>query len=181
MQVVDFIHSSGRILPAIATFPSIEFQPSVLTLTVFCGPRFYNVVALACPGSSCPKQIACFQQESSSEEECPLSDVSASKDGLELLFHAMEGEAPDHITLQQAVGMINQAKYCMADTLIPLLPSYFSPITKELQPREVRPLRAVHVTTLSAFSHSVTGHCAYARKTFQHRHEPYPWRSLSKR
>lgn len=124
---------------------------------MFCGPRFYNAVALSCPGSSYPKQKTCFQQESSSEEECPLIDVSASKDGLELLFHAMEGEAPLHVTLQQAVGMINQAKYCMADTLIPLLPSYFAPITKELQPREVRTFVLCYPQTLARIlvAHSV--------------------------
>eukprot|EP00892_Ulva_mutabilis_P007430 jgi/Ulvmu1/5059/UM021_0076.1 len=135
-EVVDFIQASGRMLPAIAKFPSIEFQPSVLTLTVFCGPRFFNALSLACPSTSHDKQTACFQQETNSVEECPLNDVSGSTDGLELLFHAMEGEAPALITMQQAVGLINSAKYCMADALIPLLPCYFSPIMKDLQPRE---------------------------------------------
>lgn len=94
-------------------------------------------MALSCQSTSCANQLAYFQNVSDSVEECPLSDVSGSKEGLELLFHAMEGEAPAHVTLQQAVCLIHSAKYCMADSLIPLLPCYFSPMMKELQPREV--------------------------------------------
>lgn len=36
------------------------------------------------------------------------------------------------------VQLVEHCKYCMADALVPQLPCYFSPIVKELQPREVR-------------------------------------------
>lgn len=111
MQVVEFIHTSGRALPAIAQFPSVEFQPSILTLTVFTGRRFFNALV----DSACHKQSTCFEQGSQNAEECPLSDLSASKDGLELLFRAMEGDAPGTISLRQAVSarLSNSQQPCL--------------------------------------------------------------------
>ena len=59
---------------------------------------------------------------------------------MEDLFHIIEKESPPHLSLHRAIALAEQAKYCMADGLMPFLPEYFTPMIHELQPDEVRSL-----------------------------------------
>ena len=59
---------------------------------------------------------------------------------MEDLFHIIEKESPSHLCLHRAIALAEQAKYCMADGLMPFLPEYLTPMINELQPDEVRSL-----------------------------------------
>lgn len=44
-QVVEFMNSSGRKLPAVASLPNVGFAPGVIQLAAFTGPRFFQSIA----------------------------------------------------------------------------------------------------------------------------------------
>lgn len=45
VQVVEFMSSSGRKLPAVASLPNVGFAPGVIQLAAFTGPRFFQSIA----------------------------------------------------------------------------------------------------------------------------------------
>lgn len=66
--------------------------------------------------------------------------MTSSMQAMEDLFHIIEKESPTHLSLHRAIALAEQAKYCMADGLMPFLPEYLTPMINELQADEVRSL-----------------------------------------
>jgi hypothetical protein len=133
------MNSSGRKLPAVAALPGISFAPGVIQLAAFTGSRFFQSIAEPPsmggePRSSGAKVDSGSVQEGSERSE---GDFDHCQQAMEDLFHIVEKEAPTHLTLQRAVALAEQAKYCMADGLMPFLPEYFTPMINELQADEV--------------------------------------------
>jgi hypothetical protein len=54
------------------------------------------------------------------------------------MLQLIEGRAPKKATLQQACDIFAVLEYCLADSLLEIIPNYLEPLMEELSAREVR-------------------------------------------